>query len=147
MQGFINFRQNSDLISSSGAITEQGVSKLAQLNYQLVINLLPESSEKAHPNEQLAVEFNNINYCYIPVDFNNPKESEYQQFCEILNTHQQFKTHIHCAYNYRASAFYAMYAFENMQWSKQQALSFINDLWQPKEHVVWWELLQDHGLV
>jgi protein tyrosine phosphatase (PTP) superfamily phosphohydrolase (DUF442 family) len=147
MQGFYNFRENADFISSSGAITENGLASLVTQGYQLIINLLPDSSEKALMNEQELAESGNIKYFYIPVDFNHPLETDYLQFVDILKANPNQKIHIHCACNYRASAFYAVYAFENNLLSKDEALAFIADIWQPAEFPVWASFLHMHHLV
>jgi protein tyrosine phosphatase (PTP) superfamily phosphohydrolase (DUF442 family) len=146
MQNCYNFKQNTDLITSSGAITTEWLQQLNRLGYQLVLNLLPDSDKRAIANEQQIVEAQHIAYCYILVDFKYPQLSEYQQFCNILNTHSQRKIHIHCAANYRASAFFAAYQFEKKQWSQQQAEDFIEELWQPQDYHSWLHVLQQVGL-
>ncbi len=146
MQKCYHFRQNTDLITSSGAITKDYIDTLANLDYQVVINLLPDSDRRALKDERRIIESQHIAYFFIPVEFSNPRESDYQLFCEILTSHPLEKIHIHCAANYRASAFYAVYAFENKQWSNHQAESFIVDIWQPKQHLPWLQFLQNHHL-
>ncbi len=146
MQGFYNFRKISDYISSSGAITADGLEWLVRQGYQLLINLLPDGNENALTNEQQLAESKNITYFSIPVDFNNPLENDYLQFVEILNAYPNQKIHIHCAANYRASAFYSVYAFENEQWTREQALAYISDIWQPEHFPVWSSFLQKHRL-
>lgn len=146
MQTLYHFRQNTDLITSSGALTDEALPQLVALDYQLVINLLPDSNKNALADEQQRIESTGISYFYIPVDFTNPTEQQYQEFSKILNTHQSLKTHIHCAANFRASAFYAVYAFEAGQWSQQKAEAFITNIWQPQQYPIWWSFLKKHLL-
>lgn len=46
------------------------------------------------------------------------------------------KLHIHCAANYRASAFYAIYAYNNKGWSKKLN-AFIDEIWEISDYPVW----------
>jgi protein tyrosine phosphatase (PTP) superfamily phosphohydrolase (DUF442 family) len=146
MQNSYNFQQNSDLISSSGIMSELCLEQLSEQGYQLVINLLPASDQRAISDEQQIIESQGISYSFIPVDFKAPKQSDYQQFDNVLSQHLDKKVHIHCAANYRASAFYAVFAYQHSLWPKQRAEQFILDIWQPNEHAVWQLFLQENGL-
>ena len=146
MQKCYHFRQNTDLITSSGAMAIECLNQLASLDYQVVINLLPDTDRRAIQNEKHIVESQHIAYFFIPVDFSKPQESDYQEFYGILTSNPLKKMHIHCAANYRASVFYAVYAFESQLWSKYQAESFIIDIWQPQQHLPWLDFLQNHNL-
>ena len=44
---------------------------------------------------------------------------------------------IHCAANYRVSAFYSRYAIDTGRWSQAQADEFMVSVWQPDEHPPW----------
>jgi protein tyrosine phosphatase (PTP) superfamily phosphohydrolase (DUF442 family) len=146
MRDSYHFQKNTDLITSSGKMSESCLSQLSKHGYQLVINLLPATDRRAIPDEQQIIESQGISYSFIPVDFKAPKQTDYQQFENVLSQHLDQKVHIHCAANYRASAFYAVFAYQHSVWSKQRAEQFILDIWQPKEHAVWQLFLQESGL-
>jgi protein tyrosine phosphatase (PTP) superfamily phosphohydrolase (DUF442 family) len=144
MLSLYNYRQNTDLISSSGAVTQACFDELSKAHYQLVINLLPESSDKSLPDEQNIVEKQQIQYVHIPVDFNAPTEQNYQDFCSVLRSHPTQKIHIHCAANYRASAFFSAYFIESGFWTQAKAKSFLLDIWDPEQYPVWKTFLNTH---
>ena len=54
---------------------------------------------------------------------------------------------VHCAANYRVSAFYAIFAHRNLGWSEKEAREHIASLWSPAEHEPWdrfiTQMLQD----
>lgn len=139
-----NFKIIDAQTTSSGAINTEQLHALGGQNYQVVINLLPNDNRDATANEQKIVEQQGIDYVYIPVDFTNPKEDDYQQFANAMTKHHAQKTHIHCAANYRASAFYAIYAHQHLGWTVTEAKQHIESLWQPREHPQWLALLQNN---
>jgi protein tyrosine phosphatase (PTP) superfamily phosphohydrolase (DUF442 family) len=105
--------------------------------YEVVVNLLPDTSEHAIPDERDAVESQGIEYIYIPVDFKQPTSSDFLKFSEALDRVNGKKVHVHCAANYRVSAFYSLYAVSRDLWSAEQAMEFIRSIWQPTEHPAW----------
>lgn len=132
-----NFRQVDERLSTSGVISEQQLGELASEGYQSVINLLPEDSQYAVAGEREIVANQGINYTYIPVDFAAPCESDYQKFVAAMGAEADKKLMVHCAANYRVSAFYAIYAGEHLGWSPQHAWDFIGATWNIEEHPVW----------
>lgn len=146
MQQCYNFRNNTDAITSSGAVDTESLQQLSELGYQVVINLLPDDNKSALAGEKEIIESQGVHYIHIPVDFDAPTEADYQQFHQNLQTILDKKIHIHCAANYRASAFFSIFAVDQNIWSPQQAYDFIATLWQPSQYPVWHQLLKQHGL-
>ena len=132
-----NFRQVDERLSTSGVISEQQLAELASEGYQSVINLLPEDSQYAVAGERDIVAGQGLKYTYIPVDFAAPSEGDYRQFVAAMQAEMDKKLMVHCAANYRVSAFYAIYAFEHLDWSPQHAWDFIGATWNIEEHPVW----------
>lgn len=133
-----NFRGISERLTTSGIVRPDGLKALGTQGYEVVVNLLPDSSEYAIANERDIVESQGIEYIYIPVDFKWPTASDFLKFSEALGlVHEQKKVHIHCAANYRVSAFYSLYLVGLGSWSAEQATEFIRSIWQPSEHPGW----------
>ena len=84
-----------------------------------------------------------IEYQYLPVDFANPTLADYRQFCQLMQRAGERKLLIHCAANYRVSAFYSRYAIESGLWSQAQADEFMRSVWQPEEYPPWPRWLQE----
>ena len=81
-----------------------------------------------------------IEYIDIPVDFKQPRPSDFSRFSEALDRVREKKVHAHCAANYRVSAFYSLYLVSRGLWSAEQAMEFIRSVWQPRqptEHPAW----------
>jgi len=146
MHNCYNFRQNTALITSSGEVTAASLQRLSALGYQLVINLLPDSSEYALRNEKEIIEPQDILYIHIPVDFADPTENNYHAFYQAMSSNNDKKIHIHCAANYRASAFYAIYNVENNNWSVQQGKEFIAGIWDVSLYPAWQMFLAKHNI-
>jgi protein tyrosine phosphatase (PTP) superfamily phosphohydrolase (DUF442 family) len=138
-----NFRKIHDRLTTSGIVLPAGLTKLASQGYEVVVNLMPDTSEHAITDERKIVESQELEYIYIPVDFGQPKRSDFDEFSEALDRISEMKVHIHCAANYRVSAFYALYAVIRGYWSTDRAWNFIHDVWQPAEHSGWSEFISD----
>ncbi len=132
-----NFRRIGEKLTTSGIVRPQGLKALSHQGYEVVINLLPDTSEYAIQNERDMVESQGIEYIYIPVDFKQPTAADFSKFLEALDRVQERKVHVHCAANYRVSAFYALYSARRGLWSADQAMDFIHSIWQPAEHPGW----------
>ena len=138
-----NFRKIHDRLTTSGVVLPDGLKTLASQSYEVVVNLMPDGSEYAVADERRIIESQKLEYIYIPVDFKQPKRSDFVEFSEVLDRVSEKKVHIHCAANYRVSAFYSLYAAIRGYWSLDRAWEFIYDVWQPAEHSGWSEFITD----
>ena len=138
-----NFRRVSDLVTTSGVVGPNRLKGLAREGYDVVINLLPNESKYAAKSEREITEKQGLKYVYIPVDFESPTLADYNQFVLAIEEAEGGKVHIHCAANYRVSAFYALYAESRKLWSRAEAEAFIQDLWQPQERPPWPEFVAE----
>lgn len=132
-----NFRKVSDSISTAGVLGQEQLGALQREGYTAVINLLPEDSEYAIKGEKDMVLQQGLSYTHIPVDFSAPRESDYRTFENAMRELQGARLMIHCAANYRVSAFYPIYARRNLGWSAEQVETFIAAIWNPSEHEPW----------
>ncbi len=138
-----NYRAVSDAVATAGIPRPEHLTTLGDEGIELVINLLPDSSEHALENERSIVQDQGIEYWYLPVDFSAPKLEEYVQFRNKLNQTGDKKIFIHCAANYRVSAFYSRYAVESGIWSQEEADRFMLSIWKPSEYPAWPEWLEE----
>ena len=134
-----NFRRVSDTVTTSGVIAANELAGLRSDGYEVVVNLLPDSSEHAVAGEADVVEAQGIEYVHIPVDFAAPTSEQFQQFAAVMERHAGKSIHVHCAANYRVSAFYALYAIRNGTWSDEQADEHVHSIWTPD--AVWEEFI------
>ena len=136
-----NFRRISEQLTTSGVVGQDRLRNLAAQGYEVLINLLPDTNERAVPDERDIVESQGLEYVHIPVDFKQPLRSDFIRFSQALDQARDKKTHVHCAANYRVSAFYSLYALSRGRWSAAQAIEFIDSLWQPASHPGWPEFI------
>jgi len=132
-----NFKTNSELITSSGTIINVNLESFLNLNYEVIINLLPDEAEYSRENESEDFAKLGIDYVYIPINWETPNSSDYDAFETALIKATGKKVHIHCAANYRATAFYAIFAHKNKGWSTEKIKEFIGSTWQISEYPAW----------
>lgn len=138
-----NFRRVSDTVTTSGVLSPDGLRSLAAEGYDLVVNLLPSDGEAAIADEETIVRGQGVEYVHIPVDFAAPTRADYDAFAAAMDAHPGETVHVHCAANYRVSAFYGVYAVQKQWWTPVEADTYVRDLWDPSEYPAWAELLDE----
>jgi len=137
IEASLNFRRVSDTVTTSGSVGVAELGELRAKGYDVVVNLLPDTSEYAAPGEAAIVQGQNLGYVLIPVDFAAPTHDDFDAFAAAMDANAEKKVHIHCAANYRVSAFYSLYAMRKGWWTAEQADAHIRDVWRPEEYPVW----------
>lgn len=132
-----NYKPISDQVATSGLLSEEHLGALSAEGFTAVVNLLPQWHDYAVKDEQAIVEGQGVAYHYIPVDFDAPTESDYLDFEQALMEIADAKVLVHCAANYRVSAFYGIYAVRHLGWTQVQAHEHIASIWDLAEHPVW----------
>lgn len=132
-----NFRRISERLTTSGIVPLDGLKELRAQGYEVVVNLLPDSSEHAIPGERNVIGSQGIEYIYIPVDFKQPTAADFLKFSAALDRVHEKKVHVHCAANYRVSAFYSLYLVSRELWSAEHAMEHIRSIWEPNEYSGW----------
>lgn len=131
------FKRIDSLVSTSGLLNEDQLTLLKSEGYEAVINLLPNENEHAIERESSIVKQQSLIYEYIPVDFSAPTEENYREFESKLRALSGKKIILHCAANYRVSAFYAIFAHTHLGWSASEARAHINSIWSLKDYPIW----------
>ena len=96
----------------------------------VVINLLP-SHQNHIGNEKFLVAENNMDYIHIPVDWDNPKKTDFNSFVMAMKKHQGKKIFVHCAMNMRVSAFIYLYRVLHDNFHKEKAKESMEKIWKP----------------
>jgi uncharacterized protein (TIGR01244 family) len=139
-----NFRRIDDRCTTSGLVSAAQLGDLRRDGYEAVINLLPGGHDRAVTDEAEIVQAQGIDYVHIPVDFEAPSTADLQQFTEAMDRQAGKKVHIHCAANYRVSAFYSLYALQRGWWNHEEAKAFVAGVWDPAEFPVWQVFIEAH---
>ena len=138
----VNYRRVSDRVVTSGIVSSEQLSALKSEGFEAVVNLLPDELESATRNERTIVEKQGLEYHYIPVDFGHPTAADFAAFASALDGLGEKRVLIHCAANYRVSAFYSLYAMKRCGWSEEEASTLIGSLWDPAERQPWRDFLE-----
>ena len=140
MNKILNYVKINELISTSGQPKIEELELIANEGFEVVINLAIPTTSNALENEDKIVSSLNMSYIHIPVDFENPKLSDLKLFLNILQALGANKVWIHCAKNYRVSAFMYVYHKYILHTPFEEIDLSIFDMWQPS--LVWQELMK-----
>ena len=140
MNKILNHIKINELISTSGQLKIEEFELIANEGFEVVINLAVPTTSNSLENEDKIVSNLNMTYIHIPVSFENPKISDLKLFLNILQSLGANKVWIHCAKNYRVSAFMYVYHKYILHTPFEQIDLSIFDMWQPS--LVWQELMK-----
>lgn len=140
LTSIFNYLPISESITTSGQPNEKQFLAIKNAGFQVVINLAPHYVENALPAERQLVESLGLEYVHIPVDFKQPTEQDFQEFCAAMAAHQGQPIFIHCAANMRVSAFIYRYRTEQLKMATAEAKKDLAKIWQP--FGVWAEFIE-----
>ena len=109
MENILNYIEINELITTSGQPNVEEFELIANNDFEVVINLALHNASNAIPNEDKVVTNLKMAYFHIPVDFENPKASDVRLFLNTMQALGANKVWVHCALNYRVSAFMYIY--------------------------------------
>jgi protein tyrosine phosphatase (PTP) superfamily phosphohydrolase (DUF442 family) len=132
-----NYRKVSDLLATAGQPTEDQLRSAAAEGFKIIINLATINPRYSLPDEEGLVRSLGMAYHHIPVDWQNPRESDVVAFEQLMQSLPQEKTLIHCAANFRVTAFYSLYARKRLGWTATQADQFRASIWAGSDYPVW----------
>lgn len=141
MSAIYNFHQVSDLLACAGQPQEGQLQSIADDGYQLIINLGLSDGKYALADEAVSVNNLGLAYHHIPVVFDNPQLAELATFISLMNAYSHKKTLVHCAANYRASAFTGLYLFAADLLNQDEMQEFIEEVWQPDG--IWQQFIEE----
>jgi protein tyrosine phosphatase (PTP) superfamily phosphohydrolase (DUF442 family) len=107
-----------------------------------VINLATYNPPHSLEDEAGLVSRLGMAYYHIPVEWERPQESDFAAFETAYNQLADKKTLIHCAANFRVTAFYSLYALKHLGWTQDQAAQFRARIWQESDYPVWNEFIR-----
>ena len=131
LEGIFNFLPISDTLVTAGQPTEKQFQYVKDAGFHRVVNLAPEGAENALKDERGTVESLGMQYTHIPVDFKNPTEEDFDQFCTAMKEIGDTQAMVHCAANMRVSAFVYRYRCEVLGEDPQKAKINLDEIWEP----------------
>ena len=136
-QDIKNYKRVDDRTITGGQPTGDQIRAAAEEGVQGVVNLATEDPRYSLKNEGGLVRSLGMTYHHIPVDWNRPRKEDLDEFVDLMKELSGQTLLIHCAANYRVTAFYALYGMRAMGWSRAQAEAFIASVWQPERFPAW----------
>jgi protein tyrosine phosphatase (PTP) superfamily phosphohydrolase (DUF442 family) len=144
----LNFVAWDERLASSGQPKPEEFALLAAQGFETSVNLATEASTGHLPDEPGLCARAGIEFTWIPVDWKAPRLEDYLAFQQWLDANRSRKALVHCAMNWRASLFCALYRMIRQGLSPEKAREDVLGVWEPDE--VWTalsrEVLAVHGL-
>lgn len=134
-----DFRRISAHLVTAGQPTAEQLASVAAAGVEAVVNLLPENVERALADEADRVRALGMRYVHIPVEWEHPREADFDCFADTLRRYRRRRLFVHCAANLRVSAFLALYRSLYEGWSWTAATAELRRVWDPDP--VWSEFL------
>ena len=132
-----NYVKVNDQLSTAGQPTEDQLRDAAEEGFTAVINLVPTNPPYTPADEGSLVRALGMAYHYIPVEWNHPTDADFAAFEQAMSATTGQRTLIHCAANFRVTAFYALYAHKHLGWSAAEADAFRTRIWAGSDYPVW----------
>jgi len=125
-------RLADDRIGTSGQPSEAQLAEIAAAGYRTLINLAlhddPRYSLRDEPASAAAL---GLDYLHIPVQFRQPTRDDLLRFCDAMDAHIDRQVWVHCAANYRVTAFLGLWRVLRQGWSPDDAFALMREVWTP----------------
>ena len=137
----VNFREYSDLLSSSGQPNAEQLSAVRDAGFERVVFLAFSDHEHSLQHEDRMVKELGMRYAHIPIDWDAPTKSDFDMFAGLMQRAPGSKTLVHCQVNFRASAFSFLYRVLHEDVPVAEAKDAMNTVWVPND--AWRKLIFD----
>lgn len=143
-----NYKAYSSAFASSGQPSEEQLGAVSSAGFEQVIYIAMSNSRGALAGEDAIVKELGMDYVHVPVIWDAPSMADFYAFASIMQRDPGRKTLLHCAANYRASAFAFLYRVIYEGVPVAAAKADMNEIWRPNE--TWrnliFEVLADNGI-
>lgn len=140
VEAVFNYARISDRIATSGQPGSDEFKIIAAAGFTSVVNLAMHDSDGAIREEGYLVALSGMSYFHIPVSFDAPTATHLRYFIQLMEILEDEKIWVHCALNYRVSAFMFLYLTLVKGHAVETAKSPIFDEWQPDD--VWQQFMR-----
>jgi protein tyrosine phosphatase (PTP) superfamily phosphohydrolase (DUF442 family) len=129
--GIYNYRRLSPVLTTSGQPDEAQFAALRDAGVETIINLALVDSPRALADEAATLAALGLRYIHIPVEFSAPTEADFEAFAAAMDALGGTPVHVHCAANWRVSAFLYRYRVERLGWPEDKARPDLDAIWAP----------------
>lgn len=141
MKDLLNFHQITETIATSGQPSAHQFLGVVKEGYSAVVNLATFASPSAVIKEDKIVTDLGMLYIHIPVDWEAPTVEDLKVFFGVMEALDGQKVLVHCAMNYRVSAFMYKYLTLIKGNEHDASTSPILRSWQPSMSDSWKSIL------
>jgi len=141
-QDIRNYRQVNENLITGGQPSEQQLKDAAAEGFTVIVNLATINPRYSLADEEGLVRSLGMAYNHIPVEWDDPTPGDFAAFEAVMSQLGGAKTLIHCAANFRVTAFYALYALKNLGWSEAKADTFMDSIWSGSNYPVWQRFIE-----
>lgn len=135
----MNYHRVNDRLVTGGHLLDGGTAALKGQGVQVVIDLRDDSP--SGEKERFAEE--GIEWINVPVEWRDPKKSDFARFSETMREHQDDHVLVQCAANYRASAMTYLYRVVVENVADDEATAHLHAIWDPDENETWSEYIDN----
>jgi protein tyrosine phosphatase (PTP) superfamily phosphohydrolase (DUF442 family) len=128
-----NFVAIGERLATAGQPSEGQLREVAAEGYAAVVNLGLLDPKYCLADEAGLVASLGMTYRHIPVKFDGPTVEDFRAFVAAMNSLGDARTFVHCAANYRVSAFVALWGELCLGWPRQRADEVARRVWSPNE--------------
>ena len=141
----LNYYQISERIGTGGQPTSEQFTAIQGAGFQTVINLAMPDSPNALTNEGAIITALGMTYIHIPVPWQSPSLNDLKKFLAFMKALESQKVFVHCAANYRASAFTNRYLRLMTPATEEESMTPILEQWLPQMDTNWKAILDYRG--
>jgi uncharacterized protein (TIGR01244 family) len=128
--GIYNFIRIDDRVATSGQPTAAQMAAARDEGIRVVVNLAPTGEVTGVLDDEAeTVRSLGMEYHHLPIPWDDPRPEHFDAFAEIMDGVAEDKVLVHCAANYRVTAFYALYAMRRDGWSEACADELMTRIW------------------
>lgn len=132
-----NYIKVNEHLVTGGQPTAEQLRAAADEGFEAVINLATEKPTDFSEDEGELVRSLGMDYYPLPVEWERPAFKDFRRFEELLASLGTSKLLIHCAANFRVSAFFSLYALKHLCWTEDQAEAFRQPVWRGSDYPIW----------
>lgn len=143
LESIRNYVQVDGQYATAGQPNEAQLKAVADAGFKSVVNLAILDPRYSLEDEAASAKALGMTYYHVPVAWDNPTQADFDAFERAMQAAGDTKTLVHCAANFRATAFYALYAMKHLGWSESRAEEFRAKVWKGSNQPVWEQFIRD----
>lgn len=145
LESIPNFLRLEEWLCCGGQPTAEQFREAARAGVQVVINLALDTSPNALPDEPALVRALGMEHIHIPVVWESPQPADLERFLNAMDAHAGKHILVHCALNYRATAFLGLWRVLRQGWPPEAAFAPQRAIWNLEDYPVWQDFITRTG--